>query len=467
MTATVLTICRRVIATAIALMASGALVLPASAAEILLFNLDPPGQGLNDPTPVTPVGGNPATTLGEQRQFVYLYAAELWGKVLDSDVPIYVAARFIPQTCSPTSGVLGSAGTTFIFRDFPGATEANTWYHSALADSLAGEDLNPGFFDIGSQFNSRIGTDPNCLTGRGWYYGIDHEHGLDFDFLAVVAHEIGHGVGFSNFVNEGTGSLAAGFTDVYANRTLDVTTGKKWNEMTDAERATSAVNDRNVVWVGDAVTSQSQQLLGPRPSVVVLTPSGRSIEVQTASFGPALTADGGTSGKVVLADDGVGATADACQPLVIGAPGKIVLADRGTCNFTVKVANAQAAGAKGVIIANHVAVGLPGMGGADPNIFIPSVGITQADGAALRAALSPSLNVKLILDRNHRAGTANGFVRIYAPNPVASGSSGSHFDVTASPNLLMEPFISPDLRPAESLDLTPALLEDIGWGILP
>ena len=49
------------------------------------------------------------------------------------------------------------------------------------------------------------------------------------------------------------------------------------------------------------------------------------------------------------------------------------------------------------------------------------------------------------------------------PNPVAPGSSKSHFDTTATPNLLMEPAINDDLMPSIFLDLTPNLFEDIGW----
>lgn len=452
-----------------ALLAVAGWAASASAANVVLVNLDPPGAGLNDPTPAAPVGGNPGVTLGEQRTNVYLFAADVWGSVLDSPEPIYVGASFQPLTCSPTSGTLGSAGTTFIFRDFPGAIEPATWYHSALADALAGVDLNPGFIDINSRFNSRIGTDPGCLTGRNWYYGIDHNAGIDFDFLNVVAHEIGHGVGFSNFVSEINGALQSGFTDVYNNRTYDVTTGKTWQQMTQAERAISAVNDRNVVWIGNEVTAQAPGVLGPRPSMKILSPPTlkASIEAQPAAFGPALTTGGGTSGKVVLANDATGATADACEPLVNDVSDKIVLADRGTCNFTVKVANAQAAGAKGVVIANNVAVGLPSMGGADPTITIPSVGITMADGNAIKAALHPSVTVRLLLDSAFQAGAVDGFVRLFAPNPVQSGSSGSHWDVTTTPNLLMEPFINPDLRAADTLDLSPALMQDIGWTLLP
>jgi len=64
-----------------------------------------------------------------------------------------------------------------------------------------------------------------------------------------------------------------------------------------------------------------------------------------------------------------------------------------------------------------------------------------------------------------RAGTAFNLPRLYAPRTFASGSSVSHWDVTATPSLLMEPFITSDLtsRVKNPEDLTRRLLVDIGW----
>lgn len=452
--------------TALAVLAVLALALPASAANVVLVNLDPPGFGLNDPTPAAPVGGNPGVTLGEQRTNVYLFAAQLWGAVLDSDVPIFVGATFQPLPCSPTGGTLGAAGATYVNANFPGAGISNTWYHTALADSIAGVDLVPGDIDVISFFNSDVDTNPNCLTGRVWYYGFDHNEGINLDFLNVVMHEIGHGVGFSNFTSEATGAFTAGIPGIYDVYTLDLTTGETWDQMTAAERVASAINSGNVVWSGAAVTAAAPSVLGPRPSVKVVNRPLGSLEAMTASFGAPVTGGGGTTGQVVVANDGVGDPKDACEPLLNNASGKIVLSNRGTCAFTVKALNSQAAGAKGSIVANNAPTGLPPMGGADPNVVIPAVGISMADGAALEAAHKPV--AKLILDDDFLAGAAaTGQVRLYAPNPVAPGSSISHWDTGASPNLLMEPFINSDLEAANDLDLTPFLFMDIGWSILP
>jgi hypothetical protein len=105
-----------------------------------------------------------------------------------------------------------------------------------------------------------------------------------------------------------------------------------------------------------------------------------------AAFGPA-PPQAGTAGDVVLVDDGTGDPTLGCQPLVGFPAGAIALIDRGVCAFTVKVSNAQAAGAVAVIVANN-APGAPiTMGGNDPSIMIPAVMVSLAAGAEIRAGL--------------------------------------------------------------------------------
>ncbi|WP_318308804.1 T9SS type A sorting domain-containing protein [Flagellimonas crocea] len=127
-------------------------------------------------------------------------AVDAWASSLSSDVPIYVAAAFQPLG----SGVLGSAGTTYIYANNPGL-ERDTWYGNALADKLSGEDLTPGEYDIVARFSTVF---PN------WYYGTDgNTPGGMYDFKSVVLHELGHGLGFfgSLFVDNNTGIADYGF----------------------------------------------------------------------------------------------------------------------------------------------------------------------------------------------------------------------------------------------------------------
>ena len=68
----------------------------AGGVTITIVNINAPGVGFNDPTPVPPVGGNTGTTLGQQRLIAFQHAAGL-GPTLDSPVPVFVTAQFIPS----------------------------------------------------------------------------------------------------------------------------------------------------------------------------------------------------------------------------------------------------------------------------------------------------------------------------------------------------------------------------------
>ncbi|MBK6929520.1 MAG: hypothetical protein IPH12_01150 [Saprospirales bacterium] len=102
------------------------------------------------------------------------------------------------------------------------------------------------------------------------------------------------------------------------------------------------------------------------------------------------------TGDLEIANDGVGVTSDACQPLVGFTPGKIALIDRGTCLFTIKVKNAQNAGAIGVVICNNVVGDPVGMAGTDPTITIPVQMIGLDDCNAIKTtATTGTVNVTL------------------------------------------------------------------------
>lgn len=92
---------------------------------------------------------------------------------------------------------------------------------------------------------------------------------------------------------------------------------------------------------------------------------------------------------VVLNNDGSGAPTLGCVASAAGAyAGKIVVIDRGTCNYTVKVKNAQNAGAVGVIVANNAAgAGAVGMGGTDATVTIGALSVSLEDGVTIKTAL--------------------------------------------------------------------------------
>lgn len=446
-----------------------------AAATITIVNGDPAGVGFNDATIVAPVGGNTGTTLGQQRLNAFQAAANKWGATLTSASTIRVLATWEALTCTATGAVLGSAGATEVFRDFTGATPAR-WYGKAQASAMFGADLDPATADIRARFNINLGN-TGCLTGIFFYLGLDNNHGSNVDLVTVLLHEFGHGLGFQTFTNGSTGEVLAGYNSIWDDFLLDTETSKNWTGMTDAERAASAIKVNKLVWTGPNVTSSVPAVLGS-PTLLLTAPASVTGEylVGTASFGPGLTI-GGLTGEVMPVVDTAGGIGLACTTLsalnATAVNGKIALVDRGTCGFNVKVKNCQNAGAIGVLIADNVAGSPPpGLGGTDITVTIPSVRITQADGATLKAALATrtrthsGMFATLKLDASKRPGAdASNRALMYAPNPFQGGSSVSHFDVTAFPNMLMEPAINGDLTHEVTTpnDLTYRLLKDIGW----
>jgi hypothetical protein len=454
---------RLIVIAAVLLLAGQAAV---NAATIVIVNMDGAGEGFNDPTPVAPVGGNPGTTIGQQRLNVFQAAADIWGALLPSAVTIGVEAQFDPLPCSPDQAYLGFAGTLEVFRDFPGAELTGTWYPVALANKLAGVDLSTDN-DIGIFFNSDIDNNNNCLQNTNWYYGLDGNEGSDVELLPVVLHELAHGLGFTTFIDMDSGAEFMGFPDIYETFVWDNSSGLHWDDMTNGQRLASKVNDGNVVWDGPVVTAMADDFLSGTPVMLVNSPPSLpdTIAVGRATFGPGLTI-GGITGDVVLVDDGTGTTSDACEPIVNGAEiaGNIALIDLGGCAQVSKVLAAEAAGAIAVLLANIAASSEPfNPSGEDPGITMPTVGITLADANAIKAELVSGVNVTLTIDPNDLEGAdENNRVQLYARS---SPSAINHWDREAFPDLLMEPFDVPSL--SSDVDLTLAHFADLGWVDLP
>jgi len=227
-----------------------------SVATIRVINADGPGEGLNDPTMVAPVGGNTGTTIGEQRLIALQYAADQWAKRLISPVEIRISANFDVLQCDSDSVTLGSAGPEDLFYNFTGAPRADTYYASALADALAGMDLAPDGNDIDAEFNSAFGT--TCPFPAGWYYGLDgNPNGDDSDFVTVVLHELAHGLGFITLVDVDSGARYQGRDDAFMQFLIDTRSGKAFVDMTNAERRSATEATGFLRWDGPQVAAAS------------------------------------------------------------------------------------------------------------------------------------------------------------------------------------------------------------------
>jgi hypothetical protein len=449
-------------------------------ATITIVNTNEPGVGFNDPTPVAPVGGNKATTLGQQRLIAFEHAASIWAATLDSKVPIRIGASFVPLACTNDSAVLGSAGANDIFADFPNAPQPNTWYPSALASKIAGTDqADPGEPHIRARFNSRLGLSPDCMPGSPFYLGLDNQHGTQIDLVAVLLHEMAHGLGFQTFTDGQSGERTADKPSAWDHFMLDNRSGKLWLNMDDAERRASAISGDGLSWNGPNVSKAVPFVLTAKSNLAVSGPSagdaGGNYEVGDASFGPPLSALA-VSGQLMPVVPQAGVDGAACSALneanALAVKNNIALVERGGCAFVDKAKYLQQAGARGMIVSDNEPAAVTPLGGTDASILIPAVRISQKAGAALRAQMlkhdgtASGVIASLGVDPNRLAGTdQNRRILLFTPAEYSPGSSVSHYSTDARQNQLMEPSINDDLKQVLTPpgDLTTPLLKDLGW----
>ncbi len=155
------------------------------------------GPGLSYATVVPAVAQTPTSTwqvsyqgFTPAAQAAFQRAVDLWAGTITSSVPIKVLASYEPLP----PNVLGAAGPENLYGG-TGLGNGNSFYPSALADSLVGTDLGKQFegyygepsYDIVAYFSSDF---------PGFNYGTGTPSDTQVDFTTVVLHELGHGLGF-------------------------------------------------------------------------------------------------------------------------------------------------------------------------------------------------------------------------------------------------------------------------------
>ncbi len=111
-------------------------------------------------------------------------AFDTWATNFKSSVDITVIATW---GRSANSNVLGSARPGSYFAGFIGAPDSTLWYPSALANALAGKDLDRDNAEIIIQVNS----------SANWNQRGDDKPGTtEYDLQSVILHEVAHGLGF-------------------------------------------------------------------------------------------------------------------------------------------------------------------------------------------------------------------------------------------------------------------------------
>jgi len=219
----------------------------------------------------------------------------------------------------------------------------------------------------------------SCITNLFYWNNIMHDVMYQYGFDEVSGN-------FQNN-NLGRGGLGADFVKAEA---LDGGGSNNANFSTPVDGSSGRM--QMYVW---SLVSENSPLTINTP----LSIAGDMDAVESAfSTANRLEDVGLTTGDLVLVEDATGGTHEACGTISNGASlaGNIAVIDRGNCNFTVKVKNAQNLGAIAAIVINNVSGAPFGMGGSDNSIVIPAVMISLADGDLLKAVMDTAdVNVSL------------------------------------------------------------------------
>jgi len=206
-------------------------------------------------------------------------------------------------------------------------------------------------------------------------------------YLNNVMHDIAYAYGFDeeagNFQanNYGRGGLGNDFVNAHAqdgggqnNANFSVTP--------------DGMNGRMQMYLWNINSSTPFSITSPQSIV-------GGIEVGTADFGAPIT-ETPVSGQVIEATDGTIQGTLGCNELVNAEEldGKVALIDRGLCEFSTKVLNAQNAGAVGAIICNFedALIGMAAGATAD-QVNIPSVFVRSSDCQRIKQFLGSGVSV--------------------------------------------------------------------------
>lgn len=439
------------------------------ATSFILEFADPPGIGFNDPTPVAPVPGNPGTTLGQQRKNLLRTATNIWLPEIASEVPIRIAASVERLSCNSGGGTLAQAGTIGLFANFPGAPFADVSYPQALANAIARVDLDAGNADILLRINDAVDdAGSGCFSSfDGFYYG---SRGTapdgQLELLSTLLHEIGHGLGFSSFV-ESSGRFLGDLPGVFDVQTFDTETQRFFDQMTLSQRSIASRNDPFLVWTGETVNEAAQNWLEGARAVIVSAPQSAAGSY-AAVDAPGTPAIGELPGQVVIVQDDNGRLNDGCDTIVNSAElnGAIALIKQSSsCNWydvAFRLQNNNP-GILALLVANNNG-DLPAEVGESftnpPEDFVSTVGVGENLFDAVEAA-GGSATASITTDPDQLAGTQNDLLRLYAPSGYSTGSSVSHWTLDAKPDLLMEP--SKGDIALDQLDITADFMRDLGW----
>lgn len=298
-----------------------------------------------------------------------------------------------------TGAAADSVASPYGWHDTDGVAGADT--NNTTGNNVVAQTdlpLVPGQAVADDEFTPVIDVQPTSDT-RTFDYALDFTLNPDTYRDAVVTNlfywnNVIHDTMYKYGFDEAAGNFQA---NNYARG------GEEGDAVTADAQDGSGTNNANFSTPSDGSAPRMQMFIWT-PSkgneVVVNTPAGLgTFQASAATFGKQLDATGVT-GDIVLVNDGAGVTWDFCEPMAVGSlAGKIALAERGTCNFTVKAQNADRAGAAGLIIVNNQGDNETLTMGSltpqtDPLILTPTQMLGRIDGNRLKSSLPANVTMR-------------------------------------------------------------------------
>jgi Zn-dependent M28 family amino/carboxypeptidase len=157
-----------------------------------------------------------------------------------------------------------------------------------------------------------------------------------------------------------------------------------------------------------------------------MTANGTAVPIDIMVYSPS-TPVGGITAPLAVVPAGPTPGCEASDYTGLDVTGKIVLVQRGDCTFAVKQQLAAAAGAIGVIVFNNAPGPLAGTLGDPAAGVVPTGGITQAAGEALRTQAGATINLELRALREDRT-TYNVIAETQTGRADNVVMAGAHLD---------------------------------------
>ncbi|WP_194289056.1 MULTISPECIES: M4 family metallopeptidase [unclassified Nocardioides] len=219
-----------------------------------------------------------------------------------------------------------------------------------------------------------VNNDPRISCPNANWNGVTTNYCNGVTSDDTVAHEWGHA--YTEYTSGliyqwQAGAMNESFSDIWG-ETVDQI-NERFNEVPNTRRTDAQCSDYTRGPIKMTINSPAS-IAGP-------------CDAAPASFGPVFS-EPVTTDVVVATDDAAdGTTAtDGCTAFTNAGEvaGKFAYVDRGTCSFAIKAANAEAAGATGIVVGNNDPEGAPISMSGSADIY--GLMIRAADGAKIKSA---------------------------------------------------------------------------------